>query len=172
MAQSQGRRLRQPPTTARLKTLIAIPPQPRQRSSENEFAVQCDALEIPVRREERAAMADCCDRNLAVDRGGTGPFLSAQPVQPGCGDMIEPVERQQGKGIEVLNHSSEGRLRPKRLQDLLQNSPGEKDLLAVPQQLGQPLDRGMVRRSLLAQSEGPDGRVHQNSQPRRPRSAL
>ena len=33
-------------------------------------------------------MADCCNRNLAVDRRGTDPSLSAKFMQPGRGDVI------------------------------------------------------------------------------------
>jgi hypothetical protein len=72
----------------------------------------------------------------------------------------------------VLDHPPKRRLRPKGPQDLLEDGPSEKDILAAPQQRGQLLDRRMVSRSLLAQGEGPDGSVDQNFQVRRLRSAL
>ena len=49
-------------------------------------------------------MSDCCDRNLAVDGRGTDSYLGAQSVQPGRGDVIQPVQRHQGKGLEVPDH--------------------------------------------------------------------
>lgn len=117
-------------------------------------------------------MADRRDRDLAIDRRGADSLLCAKSMQPGRGDVIQPVDLQQGEGFEVLDHSSKRRLHPKRLQDFLQDGPGKKDILAVSQQLGQPLDSRMCGGALLAQGEGPDGSVHQDSQPRRLRSAL
>ena len=117
-------------------------------------------------------MADRRNRNLAVDRRGADPLLSAQSMQPGRGDVFQPVDSQQGKGFEVPGHFSKRRLHPKRLQDFLQDGPGEKDVFAVSQHLGQPLDGRMVGGPLLAQGERPDRSVHQDSQPRRLRSAL
>ena len=117
-------------------------------------------------------MADRRDRDLTADRRGADPLLSTRPMKPGRGDVIGPVDRQKGKGFEVPDHLPKRRFRPKRLQDLLQDGSGEDDVPPIPQQSGQFLDGRMVGRPLLAQSEGPDRRVHQDSQPRRFRSAL
>ncbi len=86
--------------------------------------------------------------------------------------VIRTFERQEREGVKVPDQLQESRLGAERLKDLLQNRPREHQVLSIPQQVSESLDRGMGFRSLLPQGERPDRGVDKEPQPRRFRSAL
>ena len=117
-------------------------------------------------------MANGQNGDLAVHRRGSGDFLGAESKQPGGGNGIRPVDGQQGKRFELLDHPTKRRLRPKRLQNLLQYGSSEEEILAVSQELRELVGRRVEGGAVLAQGERPDRGIHEHPQPRRLRSDL
>ena len=129
------------------------------------------AAEVIVCAEERVPASDGQLGDEGIDRADLNTS-GAQRVTyaRGC-DMIFARRREVLQPGEHLGDLHPGSLWDDALEQFLQNHPGSGDDLTTGERIPQHPDLRNVWRSVPAQCERPDARVHEETHPRE-RSAL
>lgn len=141
-------------------------------SHQLEFTHAGDPFEVPVRCEQAAIMPDRGRGDLTVGRRHAHALGGAAAMQGRSVDVVRALECQQWEGLEMPDDRSKRGLRAERLEHLLEDEAADEHVLVGAEEGGEATDRRMIGEALLSKGERPNGRVDEDSHPRRLRSAL